>query len=336
MNRVSLIRLSAIAILLPISVACMRIYPARGTTSLDNPDEKFETLKAPSVNVKWGGEGDHQLSAVLVTNSPLPPSHDKGYNGLARLTYGKSSSIFVPAYAGLNFEHIINGKIYEPWQTAMFEPRQHPMELRKINDTTYELYQAALPESGVESCTRFEFKAPHYIDVTFECIPRKDFAPNGYLGFFWASYIDQPKANEIYFLGRAKGDEIEKWIKGVTTEHGKDSTHRAATDKRQFKRDEPFPLVLPFSESNFDHSRPFYYGRQDKNVWIMMFDRRDQIRFTQSPSGGGDGCPAWDFQWYIENPVVNQKYSMTYRAAFKPWVSQADVIEEFEKYRHGR
>ncbi|MBI1784787.1 hypothetical protein HYR69_06550 [Candidatus Sumerlaeota bacterium] len=218
------------------------------------------------------------------------------------------------------------------------------MEWRKINDHTYELYQAALPETGVESCTRFEFKSPCYIDVTFECIPRKDSYPYPYLCFFWASYIQHPKDPSIYFAGRRKGDEIEKWIKGETPEHGKLSTHRSAIDRRDYNHDDPFPLTLVFNESDYTYTRAAYFGRykdpeqtnQKEHALMYLFDKRDLVRFTQSPSGGGENNPAWDFQWFVDKPKKDKLYRMSYRCVYKPWVSQHDLVDEYEKYRRGR
>ncbi len=330
--------------------ACARVHPPQGRTTLSEPKTSYEVIKDASVTIPWDN-GTTTGRVVLNSNMPTGnpdfdiPMHNAGYNGISELRWGTSSaSPFVGNYAGLNLEHVLNGKASDD-KKLQFEPRNHPMEIRKVSDSVYELYQAELPETGVESCTRFEFKKPHYIDVTFEFIPHKDNFPYGYLNFFWASYIQKPVDPAIYFLGRSKGDEIEKWIKGVTEKHGEKAVHRAATDRRDFKHDEPFPLTLVFNESDFVHTRPAYYGRYYSTtsasktkpmVYMVMFNRNDNIRFVQSPSGGGDGCPAWDFQWFVEKPEVGKLYRMSYRAIYKPWDGQRDLIDENEKYRHGR
>ncbi|MBI3735811.1 hypothetical protein HY256_04780 [Candidatus Sumerlaeota bacterium] len=190
-------RACAMGAALLMSSACARVHPRAGRTSLSEPGTKYEVVAAPSVSVEWDIDGSQKMSAVLVGNQGLgnpelgTALHRTGYNGIVELHYADGPSPFVYSYAGLNLEHVLNGKAYED-KKLQFEPRNQPMELRKINDHTYELYQAALPETGVESCTRFEFKSPCYIDVTFECIPRKDSYPYPYLCFFWASYIQHP------------------------------------------------------------------------------------------------------------------------------------------------
>jgi hypothetical protein len=206
------------------------------------------------------------------------------------------------------------------------------MELRRLDDKTYELYQAPLPSSRLESSTRFAFREPHFIDVTFECIPRVDKFPYAHLNLFWASYIQKPEGMSIFFLGHKKGQKGEAWVQGVTPKHGVLATHRGARDQRQFRHDNPFPLTLVFNESDYVYTRPVYYGRYGDFVWIVMFRERDLVRFTQSPSGGGDGNPAWDFQWFINRPRKDKLYRLIYRAVYKPWVDREDVLREYDQF----
>jgi uridine kinase len=56
------------------------------------------------------------------------------------------------------------------------------------------------------------------------------------------------------------------------------------------------------------------------------------VRFTQSPSGGGDGNPAWDFQWFINRPRKDKLYRLIYRAVYKPWVDREDVLREYDQF----
>src|SRR5258705_1498530 len=65
---------------------------------------------------------------------------------------------------------------------------------------------------------------------------------------------------------------------------------------------------------------------------MVLFRDDDLVRFTQSPSGGGDGNPAWDFQWFIEKPEKDRAYRLAYRAVWKPWAGREDVIAEHERF----
>lgn len=330
-------------LLLPILCAsgCRTHVGHDGVTTLSQPNQRFEVISESRARIEWARDDQKVMRASLVSNLPVPPLHRTGYNGLMEMYYvhtavpRKPLSPFVPLYAGFNLEHIINGRAHAD-REAQFEPRNHPMEIRRISDTVYELYQAPLPGSGVESCTRFEFKDPYIVDVTFECIPRTDDFPYGYLGFFWASYISRPDRPEMWFYGRRRDDEIETVIKAVSPAHGELATHRSALDNRMLNHEKPYPLALVFSESEYEYTRPFFWGRYGPNVLAFIFDRHDLIRFTQSPDGGGEGNPAWDFQWIIDEPEAGKLYRLRYRAVYKPWSSGSDIHLDYENFRFGR
>ncbi|MEZ6059367.1 MAG: hypothetical protein R3C19_03290 [Planctomycetaceae bacterium] len=119
------------------------------------------------------------------------------------------------------------------------------------------------------------------------------------VGLFWASYIHQPESLDIHFPGHAAGeDSASQWVRGVTPEHGVLSTHVAARDDRQFAHDKGFPLTLVFNRSRFVYAEPWYYGVSRGMAFVQMFRPEGSIRLSHSPSGGGDGNPARDFQWF--------------------------------------
>ena len=113
---------------------------------------------------------------------------------------------------------------------------------------------------------------------------------------------------------------------GITPRHGELSTHRAFDDDRQFAHVEPFPLELPFSFSRYRYAEPWYFGLCRGMAFAQLFRPRDEVRFAQSPSGGGNGCPAWDFQWFIERPQVGQRYQLVMRAVYVPVPEGADEV----------
>jgi len=285
-------------------------------TTLSDPSIKYTVSDKPYVVLKRG-----PIQIVVVDNSEVNdpvvlPVHKAGYNGIGSLTYEKQArNLFKSNYGGLNFEYIFDGSAQA--EDIFFEPRKAPMQLRVINDTTAELCQAATPYWGVESATRYELLEDGTIEMTFECIPHRATWKNDYLGFFWASYIHRTESLDIHFIGPKDGGGTE-WVRGITPAHGVKATHRAVDDSREFAADPAFPLTLAFNFSDHRFTEPWYLGEARGMAYVLMFRPQDQIRFTQSPKGGGSGNPAWDFQWFISQPKVGQRYQMAMRVLYTP------------------
>jgi len=65
------------------------------------------------------------LRMVIADNEAYPPEHEAGYNGVAELRLGGWSEpdLFVPAYGGLNLEHVFSGDV-DSFGWDIFEPRR--------------------------------------------------------------------------------------------------------------------------------------------------------------------------------------------------------------------
>ena len=103
------------------------------------------------------------------------------------------------------------------------------MTLRRITDDAAELHQTPTPNYQLEGWTRFKLSAPHYVDFTFRCKPHQHAFRNGYIGLFWASYMNSPENKSIYFRDE-KG-----WVQLCTQRHDDESTQwpaRPATQGR--------------------------------------------------------------------------------------------------------
>jgi len=275
------------------------------------------------------------LTAVIGDNA-AHEKHRAGYNGLWSLRHRTGTrSLFVPAIAGLNLEHIFNGDD-TPDREVFFEPRNAPMTFRKLSDTSAELHQPPTPTFHLESWTKFELKAPHYIDMTFTCMPTQHVFHRDWIGLFWASYINAPQDKSIYFRGGWPGREAV-WSQLCTQEHNDESTvlHVNDTKNLEFENGRD-TLFKSFSRLRFHE--PFYYGRFEKHVWAIMFDRPEEVRFAHSPSGGGTNKafdttnPAWDFQWIIPKYEVAKKYTLKIRALFRETCSRSEIQREFERW----
>ncbi len=293
-------------------------------TSLSNSSLRYTVPEKPYAVLARG-----DVRAVVVDNRAVDDDalgqHRAGYSGVASLTHAKrGENLFVPNYAGLNFEHIHDGTVQD--RKILFEPRNAPMELRVIDEHTAELFQRPTPHWGLESCTRYQMLDDGTIEMTFECIPRRDTYANGYIGLFWASYIHQPESLDIHFKGRDdSGPSDVRWIRGVTPAHGTLSTHVGQDDARRFEHDKNFPLTLVFNRSKHRYARPWYYGVSHDMALLYVFRPKDQMRLTQSPSGGGQGNPAWDFQFFVDKYEIGRRYQMVMRALYVPFESPEQI-----------
>jgi sugar lactone lactonase YvrE len=268
-------------------------------------------------------------TAIIADNSGSDNDHRAGYHGLVHLSHElRRLNAFVGAYSGLNFEHIHDGTTQD--RKVLFEPRFAPMDLLHIDSHTAELHQPPTPYWGLESWIRYELLENSVVQMTFTCTPHRVTWKNNYLGLFFASYIDQPKSLDIHFLN---GQKKEAWVQGISPSHGVLSTHRAANDNRDFPHDPEFPLSLVFSFSNLRYDEPWFFGESHGMALAQIFRPRDQIRFSQSPSGGGNGNPAWDFQFFIADPKVGERYQIVMRMLYLPFPEAPTAEAAREKLR---
>jgi hypothetical protein len=302
------------------------IGSASATLARSEPNKPYVVLE----------RGD--VRAVIVNNEAVDdavlPGHRSGYSGVASLTHRRQGrNLFVPLYAGLNFEHIHDGTT-QP-RDILFEPRNAPMEITRSGEHAAELHQPPTPQWQLESWLRYEILDDGAIEITLECVPRARTFKNGYVGLFFASYIHQPESLDIHFLGvpNSAKTATPQWIRGMTPDHGTLPTHLAIDDDRQFPRDADFPLSLVFNLSDHRYSQPWYYGVCRAMAFVQMFHLQDRVRLSQSPSGAGDGNPAWDFQWFIPQYEVGRRYRFVMRALYLPFESQDQIVKATAAHR---
>lgn len=280
-----------------------------------------------------------KLRAVIADNEAYDPTHRAGYNGVAdlRLVGGNETNLFVPLYAGLNLEHIFNGNA-ESFGWDIFEPRRAPMKLFYHSRKGVELRQGRTEHWPLRSRLVYEVKGDA-IDFMFYGIPLEDvWKKHGYIGVFFASYIQAPEDMAIQFIGRSRpgrGDATPRWIKHLPEKHGVAANHRPAGSTWDPSFDEGFKISLASGFSDVEYLYPFYFGRSGKNALILMFEKPHaggEMRFAQSPSGGGPGNPAWDFVYFRREYAVNREFSFRVRAVYRKFTSAEDVARLYEKW----
>jgi len=279
------------------------------------------------------------LQAVIADNEAYGVEHRAGYNGVSELRFksGDQKNLFVPLYAGLNFEHIFSGDAASfGWN--IFEPRRAPMQLVRLSSNKVELRQEQTEHWPLRSRLVYEVKGDA-IDFTFFGTPLEDaWRKHRYIGVFFASYIQSPEDMSIQFIGRSRpgrGDERPRWIKHLPEKHGLAANHRPAGSKWDPPLDEGFNIDLVKGISDFEYLHPFYFGRSGEHVFVMMFERtgvEGELRFAQSPSGGGKGNPAWDFVYFRRQYAVNREFSFRARAVYRKFASAEAVARLYEEW----
>lgn len=277
------------------------------------------------------------LTATFVDNAEHG-DHRAGYNGISSLKHrtGKRS-IFVEKIAGMNFEHIFSGENEED-RDVFFEPRVAPMNFRKLGEGAVELHQPPTPTWHLESWTTFRMVAPHYIDFEFRCQAKQHVFEHGYIGLFWASYINAPLDKSMYFWGGLEGQQ-PLWQQLCTPKHNENSTVLFKDDDYELKWREGSRDALYKNFSPLRFHEPFFYGNFEDLTWAVMFDQSERIRLTHSPSGGGVNAelkannPAWDFQFIVPNYDVMTDYGFKARAFLQPRITRDQMMEEFQTWK---
>jgi len=276
---------------------------------------------------------------VIADNEAFGPIHRPGYNGVAelKLTAPGSKNLFVPTVAGLNFEHIFSGD-GQSFGWNIFEPRRAPMQLVRRSATRVELHQEGTEHWPLRSRVTYEI-TNDAIDFTYCGTPLENaWRKHGYIGVFFASYIDKPEDMSLQFIGRSRhgrGDASPRWIKHLPPKHGEAANHRPAGSTWHPPLDEGFNIPLVKGTSEFEYVFPFYFGRSGENVFVMMFERpRDggELRFAQSPSGGGTGNPAWDYVYFQRRYEVNREFCFRARAVYRKFNDAEEIILLYEQW----
>src|SRR5437773_855494 len=164
--------------------------------------------------------------------------------------------------------------------------------------------------------TDHEFKlvAPHYIDMIFRCKPHQHVFTNGYIGLFWATYINSPENKSIYFR------DDKGWVQLCTQTHNDESTVVHVADKFELKVAPGTRQTLYRNLSPLRFSDPLYYGHFGNHIYIIMFDRTEGILFAHYPSGGAPPSatePAWDWQYIIPTSEVVHEYGYLARVVYR-------------------
>jgi len=288
--------------------------------------------------------------------------HRSGYNGVAALIPRHSgNNLFVPTYAGLNYETIsLTGM--PPYQApgrtdhqAKFEPRGEAMHIEAADEESVVLVQPPTRHAGVGARIEFWVEEPHYLHQDIELTFHKRFCPEDQASAFtslWASYLHMPPDRHLYLKPDWRvGRERDGWV-GLTKE-GHGSTEYvtrpvpgerilgAAGHLEMMQQLEPVTAPeagaapgSPLAGGPLD----FYYGLCWDQVFLMMFRQPEQVRLAYSPNGGGtepEWCPAWDYVLALDDAPVGSTHRWEICLVVKSFASRIDVLDEVRRYQEG-
>lgn len=268
--------------------------------------------------------------ACIIGDDADHGSHSTQYSGLWTLISDyERHSAFVPAYAGCIAD----------------EHRRTQPKFERLSELEAELYHAPTKEHPSESWGRFRLVEPHYIDYEFRFVDKEDLRQPDcdFRELVWCSYINSPEDPHIHFISDGK------WAHILSPKHGVQSCYGPACLKpeqlerlpvEEYKKaGRSLPFRWSYGKERFD--LPFYYGRIREMALIFMFDKFEEMRFFMSPSGGGRSIlpgqanPAWDWCWIIRNGnyQVGETYQIRLRIAYKKFISEEDVLQEYQRFK---
>jgi len=285
-------------------------------------------------------------SSRLLDNQANAGRQGSGFNPLWHAAF-PGRNLFRGEFVGLNFEHIFNG-VAGDRDRSLFTPRKDPCDLQVLGENTASLHWPAEGSSwGLECRMRYTLSGENALDLAFEVTPGAEHFGKGYVAMMWASYMSHTRGRQIHFYGTDAGRE--GWVAfgedtGDSFETGTVSCHGVAALPYDAGAQTLNILEHPIKKFLL----PFYYGlvdgdgkpetADDTMAYIMMFNQSEAIRFAmwnfiQDPAGHPDPrSPAWDWQFVIRAPVVGRTYGYKARLVYKPFVSEEDVREEYERW----
>ena len=288
--------------------------------------------------------------------------HRRGYNGVAALVPRASgNNLFVPTYAGLNYETIsLTGMPtyrHEPTKhghQSKFEPRNEAMQIESADDESVVLVQPESPHSGVAARITFRVEEPHYLHQRIELTFHKRFCEADVPSVFhslWASYLHMPPDRHLYLKPDGPGGaDLDGWCGITSAGHGAPGYEvRRLPDGRRLAAAEHLeamaaqaPLaegeVSELGRDGWPSATPlsFYYGFcHDDLVLLQMFRQPEHFRFAYSPCGGGEEpawCPAWDYVLTLDDAPVVSTHVWELCLVVKPFAGREDVVAEVGRY----
>ena len=301
-----------------------------------------------------------EFLAYIADNAPVG-IHRGGYNGLASLiTRRTGNNLFVPSYAGLNYETIWLAGLsqYTHDSGSKFEPRCEPMRVDSVDEHRVVLVQPETAHAHVSARITFRVEEPHYLHQHIELVFHRRFCADDEQNSFhslWASYIHMPPDRHIYTQLDGAASALADWV-GITKEDhsAKELLVRPLPNDRELQAAEHLGVMMSSQPATAEPVLPsalapmelparlggplrFYYGFcHDDQLLLKMFKQPERFRLAYSPNGGGklpEWSPAWDFVLHLEDAQLERTYSWDLCLVVKAYRGRADVLNEIRRYQ---
>ncbi len=304
-------------------------------------EKKFPAMDGQSIRI-----GNRYFTATLHDNESNKDRQGSGFNPLTHQLY-PGQNLYRDDAVGLNFEHIMNGTAADA-HISMFTPRRDTCTISRLTDSSAAVIHKAEHSSwNIDSEMSYRFHGKHYIDLEFKVTLRENKFPLDYIGFMWASYMNCTFDRRIFFMGTDNGQP--GWMAfGEDTANGFETGTIGYEGSARLLYEEGSKTLNIIEHPQKKFNRPFYYGlvhgsgrvesQTDTMAYIMMFDQKEPIRFamwnfTRNSEGTPDThSPAWDWQYVIREPKINEEYSYRARVVYKSFAGQEDVLKEYKNW----
>lgn len=266
----------------------------------------------------------HDLTIEFGDNAATP-SRSPGMNGIQARHRLAAGDTFAPQLVGLNYELIFDGHCND--HDLNFEPRRAPCALTPLADGTgVELHWPPTPHWGLEARITLRAVEPDMVDAEYAFTPTRRSAAGNLLGVFFANYMNQPPDLAHRFFGR-EADGPERTLRHASPEHGVLSTHRRAGEPAYPPMGDVAAAWMYASFSDVVFTRPYFWGAVQGVTAVWMFDPAEGLRLAHSPTGGGEGNPAWDYIFLMYDYEVGRTYRWRSRLILRPLADAEAEVE---------
>lgn len=255
-----------------------------------------------------------------------------------------SASPWMPVFerTNLNFEHIFSNRP-EDTDRSLFTPRIDPFSFSITGpDKLRVRWDKARSSWGLDCEMVYEFSGGDVIDISFSFVPEEDHASLDYLGFMWASYMQNARERGIYFPTDKNNQEQWFLFSPDNNAHEKNGNAVLFSGAHDLKFNHDEPSLLLKSNDALSAATPFYTGDFypdintlvfDKTMhYVMMFNVTQGLRYAVYNWGPMEYYSAWDWQYLITAPPVGKICTYQMRCLISESADRERIADAYDEW----